>query len=325
MHALAVKDPIFQASYVEVMMEEGPEAQKLCLRCHAPTTYFTHDFDMSEDITKEGVTCDFCHTLTSVRVGHRTKPFEVQPGRVKRGPYANASSPAHDTERSGLFRSAELCGSCHEYKGKNGVTIIGTFGEWRDSPQAKRGITCQKCHMAATSSKAAKDGMGSTHPAYSHDVPGGHSVDQLRKAVRVSIKELKVSGDKVKAVVSLTNVGSGHCVPTGMPSRKLILTLTAVNPRKKVVFQDKVVIEKVMANSSGKTLRGDTAIMLRSASIKKDNRLRPGETRNLTFRFTKPRWTRITVEAKVVYQYEPKTLKTVRMAVEMGSDKKDVK
>jgi hypothetical protein len=325
LHALAVKDPIFQAAYAEVIMDGIPGAKRLCLTCHAPTTYVTNDLDLSDGLSKEGVTCDFCHTVTDVHIGSRSKPFEVKPGRVKRGPVEKTSSPAHKIENSPLHRSAEFCGSCHEFKGANGVTIIGTYSEWRDSSHARRGIVCQDCHMRVTSAKAVKAGVGgSGHAAHMHDVPGGHSVSQLRKAVRVSIKSLKQAGDLVTAVVSLTNSGSGHCVPTGLPSRKLVLHLKVLNPEKVVGFQDRVVLQKVMAGADDKTLTGDAAIMLSSTRIVSDNRLRPGETRNLTFRFTKPRWTRVTVEAKLFYLYEPKVLKTERMSVEMAGDEKDV-
>lgn len=150
-------------------------------------------------------------------------------------------------------------------------------------------------------------------------------MDQLRKAVKVKIKDIKQSGSKVTVILSVTNFGSGHCVPTGLPSRKLVVRFKALNPEKKVVYEGNEVLQKVMADSNGKVLTDDAALMMHSFRIVRDNRLRPGETRDLTFHFTKPLWTRITVEARVIYVYEPKVLKSESMSVEMASDKKDVK
>lgn len=150
LHALAIKDPIFQAAYIQVLMDEGPQAKKLCLRCHAPTTFLTKDFDLSQQISKEGVTCDFCHTLVKVNAGNRTKPFDPAPGRIKRGPFVNAKSPAHETKKSSLYRSANLCGACHQFVAENGVPIMDTWGGMAGK------LICQARHYLPTLSYAVR-------------------------------------------------------------------------------------------------------------------------------------------------------------------------
>jgi formate-dependent nitrite reductase cytochrome c552 subunit len=145
MHANAYTDPIFMSSFLQAFFETKGAATQFCLSCHDPTS--------EKDIKGEGVTCDFCHTIREVNLNHPEGPFIESPGRVKTGPYTNAESPAHITERKEFFKKSELCGGCHQLKAKTGVLIIGTYEEWKESSYASSGVQCQDCHMPVQKEK----------------------------------------------------------------------------------------------------------------------------------------------------------------------------
>jgi hypothetical protein len=80
--------------------------QRGCVWCHAPTSLVTGDFDLKKPLTSEGITCDFCHTVADVDLDKADHPFDLKPGKVKRGPLRYAKSPSHETEYSPLPRPA---------------------------------------------------------------------------------------------------------------------------------------------------------------------------------------------------------------------------
>ena len=99
-HAQSVKDPIFQAGLKQAMDTHGETIRETCLSCHAPTTNVTKDYALSTALSQEGVTCDFCHSVTDVRLEKRASgfPYVLDVGLVKRGPLADAQGDIHDVE-----------------------------------------------------------------------------------------------------------------------------------------------------------------------------------------------------------------------------------
>ena len=227
-HALSIEDPIFKAAYMEAYLLTKGEVKLNCLRCHAPAVLINKDFDMEKDITKEGVTCDICHSITKIDLADRRAPFKFESRGVKRGPLPDVLSPAHKTELSTLFKSAELCAGCHEYVNDAGVKVLGTYSEWKESPYAAEGKQCQDCHMPLIAGRVVKDKIKSSNRKLVnlHDISAGHSEEQLKKAVKVELKNISADKDFVVISVDITNVGSGHMVPTGISRRKLALIVT---------------------------------------------------------------------------------------------------
>jgi len=124
-------------------------ARRACVWCHAPTALASGDYALEGPIAREGVTCDFCHTVADVDLRKPGHPFELQPGKVKRGPLEYVKSPPfHDTAYSVLHKSSPLlCASCHEHQNAHGVPVLSTYTEWMAGPYPARGQTCQECHM----------------------------------------------------------------------------------------------------------------------------------------------------------------------------------
>ncbi|MEW6203571.1 MAG: multiheme c-type cytochrome [bacterium] len=325
MHAYSYSDPVFQGAYLKAYMETRGEAKKLCLRCHAPFVIHTGDYDLEKDITKDGIGCDFCHTIKDVNLSNDDQPFILDVGKTKRGPYKGISSPAHETAYSQLHERSEICGGCHDMRGPKGVLILGTYTEWRMSKYYQQKTQCQNCHMPAlkkakiVSEKVKK----SNRKVNLHELQGGHYGSQLKKATKIEIKDIKRSGEKATVVVEVTNSGAGHMIPTGIPSRTLTLEVTLTSKDGKLVLSDKRIYRKIMIDASGKPLEEDAEIMLRSHNIQSDSRIYPGETRRETFTFLFPAKMKFTASAQLVYRYAPQILTSQEMKVEMAKVSKN--
>jgi len=331
MHANAYTDPIFMSSFFQAFFKTKGEATQFCLSCHDPTSAIGQDFDVQRDIKGQGVTCDFCHTIREVNLNHPEGPFFKAPGRVKTGPYTNAESPAHVTERKEFFKKSELCGGCHQLKAKTGVLIIGTYEEWKESPYASSGVQCQDCHMPVQKGKriVSPELEVPKRDVNLHDLAGGHSIEQIKTALRVKIKDVKRDGSSLRIGVEVSNVGSGHKVPTGTPSRKLLLKVVVRDKSGRLYLEDEKVFEKVLMDENKEILREDHDIILRAARIYYDNRLSPKEVREVWYSFHIPfkdllknYEKKLFIEAQAMYQYLPMVLGPRRMEIEVASDVK---
>lgn len=324
MHSMSIEDPIFKASYLESYFNTEGEAKFHCLRCHAPVTLINNDYDLKEEITKEGVSCDFCHSVKKVDLNNKASPFEIEVGEIKWGPLSDADSPAHKTEPSPLFKSSELCAGCHEFGTDKGIPILGTYSEWKASPYAEEGIHCQNCHMPLITGEIVKPKIKSTKQKKInlHAISASHSTEQLRKALKVEIKNIQKEEDIIEVVVGVTNVGSGHMVPTGVPSRKLILLVELRTPNE--YFTQQRIYQKIMLDESGKDIKKECEVFLKAARISFDNRIRPRETRTERFAFAKPKNKKMTITARIEYLYKTAVMRPTEMRVRIAEDTKSI-
>jgi hypothetical protein len=329
MHAQAYDDPIFRASFLQAFFDTKGEVTAYCLSCHDPTSQISEDFDVKRDIIGAGVTCDFCHTVQDVDLTRSDFPLMSRPGTKKTGPYLNSHSPAHDTEQKAFFKKSEFCGGCHQLVGQDGVLIIGTYQEWKESPFADEGIQCQDCHMPIEpGKKIVSEEVGSSVRGVNlHNLAGGHSVDQIRSAIKLEIKDVKQDGNTLFVTVHVSNVNSGHNVPTGTPSRRLILRTTVTDRSGRLSLEREQVFEKVLTDDKKQILTKDHEIILKASRVYYDNRIRPREVRQVPFSFTIPQeftrdWKkRLTIEARVMYQYLPQVVSRRPMVIEIAGDR----
>ena len=324
MHSMSIEDPIFKASYMEAYLNTAGEAKYNCLRCHAPISLINNDYDLKNELTKEGVSCDFCHSVKKINLKNKRNPFELEIGEIKRGPLSNVESPAHKTKPSPLFKSSELCAGCHEYTNDKGVIVLGTYSEWKKSPYAAEGTQCQDCHMPLIPGKVVKSNIKSSNQKQInlHAISASHSTEQLRKALTVEIKDINKEKDIIEVVVGVTNTGSGHLVPTGIPSRKLILLVELRTPNE--YFSQQRVYQKRVVDESGKEIKKEYDFFLKAARVSFDNRLRPRETRMERFAFAMPKNRKITISARIEYLYKTKVLSPTEMRVKMAEDIKKI-
>ena len=75
------------AAYLEALRRaiestaEGKGVREACVWCHAPTTIVSGDLELQRTISREGITCDFCHTVADVDLD-KVPPFDLKPGPV---------------------------------------------------------------------------------------------------------------------------------------------------------------------------------------------------------------------------------------------------
>ncbi len=293
MHALAVSDPIFEAEYLRALQSD-PKYRSYCLTCHSPTTRLTNDFNLTKSISVEGITCSFCHTVTGVENNNYT----FNQNNPMQGPYRDSKTDAHASEYSELHTRSEFCAGCHDFS-INGVPISQTYTEWKEGPYAAEGRQCQDCHMETKSGIAAKNGT-MRDKVYQHFWYGGHTGQFLAKAFNIE-SSLQRTGNKVKVTLNITNNGVGHMIPSGFPSRKVVLDFNAGDDKGNVIFSGQKVYAKTLVDQYG----NEASDFWKAVSIAKDNRFRPGESRIEVFEFDVPDGTgKLNTRATLTYQLE---------------------
>lgn len=303
LHASSFSDPVFLGVYNE--LEEG-EDRKYCLKCHAPLVRVSRDYDFSQTVTKEGVSCDFCHTIRNVDLS-KEEPFEFALGAVKGGPFESEVEIGHRNIYSEIYLKSEFCAGCHEVVNENGFHVISTYTEWKNGPYAAMGVQCQNCHMPEVLgvSVVNPEIAETTRIANAHKFVGGHSEINISRAATLNQVIHKVN-DRVSVVVYVTNSEAGHYLPTGIPSRKVILTVKLLGSDRKVLEERNVVFTRVLLDAEGaEILEANIKDMfLKAASVKSDNRLKPKETRREEFGFSIPKVVSKTLLVESALDYE---------------------
>lgn len=177
-HAYAVISPVNNAMQGKINVLTNGTNGDFCIRCHTPV-----GIDMNEKIfmssmdrhpvAREGVTCVVCHRrpIPYGKVSGRMSPkagdlfspiygphdngelkrviesgeFDVNPERGKEGRTIHA-----DAVEMPQLTTSGFCASCHDVNHYTGFRLEEAFSEWKSSPAAGRGISCQDCHMGVT-------------------------------------------------------------------------------------------------------------------------------------------------------------------------------
>lgn len=261
MHSNAIADPVFQALWKLGSTETNGLTDKLCAGCHTAVGTVSEEvkrgpdgeFQLS-DIARHGVQCDFCHSVVRSRAAEtptgmpQNGSLVVEPGMVKRGPYADAKPLWHQAAYSELHTRSEFCGSCHNvFHPINNFHIENTYTEWKFSIYAQKGIQCQDCHMMPVE-KAVEAAKTLTRPAnpgkaspsgpdranvFTHEFVGANftitkllgaekhsqlAVARLQSAAALELTtpEKGRPGDLARVKVRVLNVGAGHNLPTSL-------------------------------------------------------------------------------------------------------------
>jgi len=317
LHAKAWSNGIFQASYRRCTEEYGDQQAQMCLKCHAPTVRHGEDYDAKNAITREGITCDFCHSVSAVDLADAKDPIRISVGKTKYGPLRHVQSPAHEIVDTKLHTQSEFCASCHEYRNANGVAVLSTYSEWKESSYAKKGKQCQDCHMPLVPGRvvALNVKQDSGNSVNLHDVSGSHDIDRVRDAIKLEIVGHEWLGDRVWVFIQVANERSGHCFPTGMPMHRAVLEVTLHDGGKLVGRRD-IPFEIVMLDKNRRPLKREYEVLVSAASIRSDTRLKPNEKRTLDIPFRDAKAKKLALSAMLYYSYKTETVTT-----EAGEDK----
>jgi hypothetical protein len=259
-----------------------------CVWCHAPTALVTGDYGLQRPVTREGVSCDFCHTVADVDLDRRDHPFDLKPGNVKRGPLEYAKSPFHGTEYSALHKSSPLlCASCHEYTNARGAPVLSTYSEWKAGPYPGRGETCQECHMPLVPGRTVREGLQSTQRRINlHRLVGGSEASRVRGGLDVRLDTVTLGSASADVEVVVANSGVGHAAPGGLSSKSLVLAVGVETASGKLLHRQERVYRREMKDAEGRALVTVPDLFLKAASVGEDTRIKQKEAR--TERFTLP-------------------------------------
>jgi hypothetical protein len=228
---------------------DAPVLAITCQRCHAPLAeqipYLEKGVKnpvFQEGFREKGLVCAACH----VRGHQRFGPPPRKP-MAANGPHGGFTMKTE-------YQSPAFCASCHDFTpggGMHGKLIQETMEEWRRTPFAAQGKTCQTCHM----------------PDRRHLWKGIHDSAMTASAVSIQAQYTppETRSDSLRAQVTVTNVGAGHRFPT------------YTEP------QVKIIVEQV--DAKGKALPGTSVEGIIGRSVTEemdreifDTRLMPGET-----------------------------------------------
>jgi hypothetical protein len=289
-HAHAATSPTYLAALAQAVAgaPDKAAARRECVWCHAPTALATGDYALEGAIAREGVSCDFCHTVADVDLGRAGHPFTLEPGRVKRGPMEYAKTPAHETAYSLLHKSsAYLCASCHEYRNPHGVPVLSTYGEWAGGPYPARGQTCQECHMPLVPGTTVGEGLQPTQRRINlHRMTGGTTPSRVATGLQLRFGTVALGAGSAEVEVVVTNSGVGHSAPGGLSTKSLVLAVGVDTGGAELAHRRERIYRRELKDAEGRVLTTAGDLFLKAASVGADSRLRQKEAR--TERFTVP-------------------------------------
>jgi len=147
-----------------------------CFRCHTPIGANMNEDPFMSNLdrhpsSREGITCIACHRMNKT-YNKRSGRLAIQKGDLLAPVYGpkggeelarvldNRDEYRVVTEKGKPGRkihtkavkfeslsSSTFCGQCHDVTLLNGFRLEEAFSEYRMSPAAAKGITCQDCHM----------------------------------------------------------------------------------------------------------------------------------------------------------------------------------
>lgn len=259
MHAYAFVDPVFFAMHDRGQQETGGMLDQFCTTCHSPIASRSGEtppfFDPNalSPVSRQGVTCDVCHSTTKVNKTSNAD-FAMSPGEVK---YGSISDPApngfHRSEFKPLFDRSEFCGSCHNVTNPENVVVEQTYSEWNRIPLASMAYQCQGCHMPTYAGEAAVGGP--PREVHRHffagvdvplvDFPDADLQRQMTEELLKSAANLSLThsattnpGDTLALTVQVQNTRTGHDLPSGVTAeRQMWVAVVARDDGGRVLYQ----------------------------------------------------------------------------------------
>ncbi|MCH8311737.1 MAG: hypothetical protein IID17_01980 [Nitrospinae bacterium] len=176
-HAYAQLSPIYMSLNSEINELTSGTDGDFCLRCHSPIGANLGESPFISNLerhptSREGITCVVCHRID--------RDFNKRSGRlslVEGGLMTPVYGPAGNEELARVLATPDkyrglvteegkrgrkihgeikkfaslsspmFCGTCHDVTLLNGFRLEEAFSEYRLSPAAAKGVTCQDCHM----------------------------------------------------------------------------------------------------------------------------------------------------------------------------------
>ncbi|HIL38744.1 MAG TPA: hypothetical protein EYG26_14825, partial [Planctomycetes bacterium] len=189
-HAYALVSPVFNTMQAAVTSLTNGTNGDFCMRCHSPVAMELEEPIYTEvknrsQTSREGVTCVVCHRVNG-DYGKVSGRFKLEPGDIyeaiygpsapdelerildenekedgkfsglQTAPDGEGNLPIHKTVKTAFFlRESASCGNCHDVTSPGGFRLEEAFSEFKSSPSAKKGESCQDCHMSEEEGKVS--------------------------------------------------------------------------------------------------------------------------------------------------------------------------
>lgn len=184
-HAYAMLSPVFNSMHTFITRRTEGTNGDFCIRCHTPV-----GMEREEDIygsallrspaVREGVTCITCHRV-SKDYGTSSGRISLEPGPLSHsiyGPAGDANLRAalgdsslglvtDEKERGKLIHKEAIqspvisksgqCSMCHDVNSPTGIRLESASTEFKHSPAAREGTSCQDCHMGVKAGTVLPD------------------------------------------------------------------------------------------------------------------------------------------------------------------------
>ncbi len=174
-HAYAQMSPVFNAMHGTILKITNGTNGDFCIRCHTPVGMNLGEPEFMSNMdrhptSREGVTCIVCHRVNRAygKLSGRLAIVEGDLFETVYGPQGNeelervieSGEYRVNTERGRAGRAIHtqaekffqlstsgFCGTCHDVNLVNGFRLEEAFSEFKNSPSAADGTSCQDCHM----------------------------------------------------------------------------------------------------------------------------------------------------------------------------------
>ena len=175
-HAYSQLSPVYLSLNNKINQLSNGSNGDFCIRCHNQVGANLGENSFDSNLTRhptsrEGITCVVCHRLNkeygkvsgrlALVEGGLTEPVFGPTGnkemarvlensheyRVETNPEKSGRKIHKEAKQFASISSPAFCGTCHDVTLFNGFRLEEAFSEYRTSPAAARGVTCQDCHM----------------------------------------------------------------------------------------------------------------------------------------------------------------------------------
>jgi hypothetical protein len=186
-HAYANVSPMFNKFEQKINDLASGTIGHFCVRCHSSVgSALGERRDIAwwdrAPASKEGITCVTCHRIGEgygkTNAARRITPGDIHEpvfgpfdttgginaisNAMKLGILVSPDQPDRPAEADGkkwirihqaaiqsdIIKKSEFCVTCHQVQVHPGIKLETVWEEYRASPAAKEGITCQQCHMS---------------------------------------------------------------------------------------------------------------------------------------------------------------------------------
>lgn len=175
-HAYAQMSPVFNAMHGTILKLTNGTNGDFCIRCHTPVGMNLGEPEFMSNLdrhptSREGVTCVVCHRLNRAYgklsgrlaivegdlfdpvygpTGNRELARVIASDEYRVNTERGRAGRAIHTEAEKFFQltTSGLCATCHDVNLVNGFRLEEAFSEFKTSPAAAEGTSCQDCHMS---------------------------------------------------------------------------------------------------------------------------------------------------------------------------------